>query len=100
MVCALAFGDAVKDGLDIKAVVTSYELAWLCESLNIDVLELSDDVQIDWCFDGADEVHEGKNLLKGRGGAMHRERKVFDQRCFCLRREVSSTNRSNPKQAY
>ncbi|MBP9116193.1 MAG: ribose 5-phosphate isomerase A [Acidimicrobiia bacterium] len=78
MVCALAFGDAVKDGLDIKAVVTSYELAWLCESLNIDVLELSDDVQIDWCFDGADEVHDGKNLLKGRGGAMHRERKVFN----------------------
>lgn len=77
MVCAVEFGQAVKDGLAISAVVTSYELEWLCEKLGIDVLELGS-AQIDWCFDGADEVDGENNLLKGRGGAMHRERKVFE----------------------
>ncbi len=77
MVCALAFGQAVKDGLGISAVVTSYELEWLCTKLGIDVLEL-ESTTIDWCFDGADEVDPQGNLLKGRGGAMHRERLVFN----------------------
>ncbi len=78
MVCALAFGDAVKAGLKINAVVTSFELAWLCDYLGIEVLNLTSSTKIDWCFDGADEVQAGRNLLKGRGGAMHRERLVFD----------------------
>ena len=77
MVCAIAFGQAVKDGLGISAVVTSYELEWLCTKLGIDVLDLPS-THIDWCFDGADEVDPQSNLLKGRGGAMHRERQVFE----------------------
>lgn len=76
MVCAIAFGQAVKDGLGISAVVTSFELEWLCTKLGIDVLDL-ESTHIDWCFDGADEVDPLGNLLKGRGGAMHRERQVF-----------------------
>ncbi|MFN8015397.1 MAG: ribose 5-phosphate isomerase A [Acidimicrobiia bacterium] len=76
MVCALEFGNAVRDGLSINAVVTSLELEWLCEKLGIDTLNVSD-TQVDWCFDGADEVDPNGNLLKGRGGAMHRERQVF-----------------------
>ena len=79
MLCALAFGDAVKQGLKITAVVTSFELGWLCAAMSIAVKDLnSDGLLIDWCFDGADEVQDRKNLLKGRGGAMHRERLVFD----------------------
>ncbi len=77
MVCALAFGQAVKDGLGISAVVTSLELEWLCTKLGIDVLDL-ESTDVDWCFDGADEVDPNNNLLKGRGGAMHRERQVFN----------------------
>lgn len=76
MVCALEFGQMVKDGLSISAVVTSFELEWLCIKLGIDVLDL-ESTEIDWCFDGADEVDPQNNLLKGRGGAMHRERQVF-----------------------
>ena len=79
MVCALEFGAAVKAGLIIDAVVTSFELEWLCNSININVVSSEDLTnQIDWCFDGADEVDPMGNLLKGRGGAMHRERQVFD----------------------
>ncbi len=76
MVCALEFGKAVKSGLNVSAVVTSLELEWLCKKLGI---ELSTTVvgKVDWCFDGADEVDPNGNLLKGRGGAMHRERQVF-----------------------
>ena len=76
MVCALEFGEAIKNGLSISAVVTSFELEWLCVKLGIDVVELSN-TNVDWCFDGADEVDSSGNLLKGRGGAMHRERQVF-----------------------
>lgn len=76
MVCAVEFGKAVKDGLGISAVVTSFELEWLCTKLGIDVLDLNS-THVDWCFDGADEVDQNGNLLKGRGGAMHRERQVF-----------------------
>jgi len=76
MVCALEFGKAVAQGLSVSAVVTSHELEWLCNKLNIKVLGI-DDTTIDWCFDGADEVDPYGNLLKGRGGAMHRERQVF-----------------------
>jgi ribose 5-phosphate isomerase A len=77
MVCAIAFGRAVADGLKISAVVTSHELEWLCAKLSIPVFQLGEK-NIDWCFDGADEVDPHNNVLKGRGGAMHRERQVFD----------------------
>lgn len=77
MVCAIQFGQAVKEGLGISAVVTSYELQWLCEKLGIDVLS-PNETQVSWCFDGADEIDPNGYLLKGRGGAMHRERVVFD----------------------
>lgn len=77
MVCAIEFGKAAAGGLQISAVVTSLELQWLCTKLGIDVVELGS-ARIDWCFDGADEVDGEGNLLKGRGGAMHRERQVFD----------------------
>jgi ribose 5-phosphate isomerase A len=76
MVCAVEFGKAVEQGLDITAVVTSLELEWLCEKMGIRVAGLGV-TPIDWCFDGADEVDPDGNLLKGRGGAMHREREVF-----------------------
>lgn len=76
MICALEFGKAVKEGLNISAVVTSFELEWLCKELDIEVAGLAVG-KVDWCFDGADEVDPEGNLLKGRGGAMHREHKVF-----------------------
>ncbi|HMS25735.1 MAG TPA: ribose 5-phosphate isomerase A [Acidimicrobiia bacterium] len=76
MVCAIEFGKAAAAGLQISAVVTSLELEWLCMKLGVDVLEIGE-TPIDWCFDGADEVDAQGNLLKGRGGAMHRERLVF-----------------------
>ena len=73
MICAIEFGNAVKEGMEISAVVTSFELGWLCEKLGIDVLNI-EETKIDWCFDGADEVDPQNRLIKG-GGAKGKGRR-------------------------
>ena len=45
----------------------------LCNSLNIKTTTLNES-KPDWCFDGADEVDNNNWLLKGRGGAMFKEK--------------------------
>ena len=48
----------------------------VCTSLNIPVATL-DDVRPDWGFDGADEVSPDGWLIKGRGGAMFKEKLIM-----------------------
>lgn len=62
--------------LQIKIVPSSYEIEWACESLGLPAAPLG---PVDWCFDGADEVDPQNRLIKGRGGAMHRERQIFER---------------------
>jgi ribose 5-phosphate isomerase A len=64
------------EGLLVRVVPTSLEIAWACEALGLSILQsvLS---EIDWCFDGADEVDARNWMIKGRGGALYRERQVF-----------------------
>ena len=45
----------------------------LCSYLGIATTTLIEK-KPDWCFDGADEVDENKWLIKGRGGAMFKEK--------------------------
>ncbi len=45
----------------------------LCSKLNIPTTTLFEK-KPDWSFDGADEVDENKWLIKGRGGAMFKEK--------------------------
>ena len=59
--------------LKIKAVPTSREIEDVCNQYKIEVTKLCD-CNIDWAFDGADEVDENNNLLKGMGRAMFREK--------------------------
>ena len=59
--------------LKIKAVPTSREIEDVCKQYKIEVTKLCD-CNIDWAFDGADEVDENNNLLKGMGRAMFREK--------------------------
>jgi ribose 5-phosphate isomerase A len=63
-------------GLALVAVPTSYEVADACTANGLTVASLRD-VRPDWCFDGADEVDPAGRVIKGRGGAMLRERLVF-----------------------
>lgn len=52
---------------------TSYEIDYLCMMHDIPTTGQA----VDWCFDGADEVDPEGNMIKGRGGAMLREKRVM-----------------------
>ena len=70
----LAIADKVKkENLNITAIPTSYEIKMLCSYLGIRTASLIE-CKPDWSFDGADEVDNNKNLIKGRGGAMFKEK--------------------------
>ena len=62
-----------KENLHIKAIPTSYEIKMLCSYLEIPTTSLLEN-KPDWSFDGADEVDEHNWLIKGRGGAMFKEK--------------------------
>ena len=72
-----AIGKRVRDGLRITGIPTSEQTAELARSLGIPLSTLEDHAQIDLTIDGADEVELGTlNLIKGRGGALLREKIV------------------------
>lgn len=62
-----------KENIMITAIPTSYEVELLCNYLQIPTTTLLEK-RPDWGFDGADEVNEAKWIIKGRGGAMFREK--------------------------
>lgn len=62
-----------QENIKITAIPTSYEVELLCHYLQIPTTTLLDK-KPDWSFDGADEVNKEKWLIKGRGGAMFREK--------------------------
>jgi len=62
-----------EEGMHIQMLPTSYEIDMLCRSLELPVTSLLSATP-DWGFDGADEVDAKKRLLKGRGGAMLKEK--------------------------
>ncbi len=68
-----------REGLAVTAVPTSTEVALACSALGIPTTGLAE-ARPDWGFDGADEVADLDGvvgLLKGRGGAMFREKLVM-----------------------
>ena len=68
-------GRLLAGGLKVRAVPSSRETAELAASLGIPIVtELVG--QIDLTVDGADEVDPALNLIKGRGGALFREKLV------------------------
>jgi len=67
-------GELVKNGLKIKGVPTSKQTEELALSLNIPLLEMADVTHIDVTIDGADEYDPQKQLIKGGGGALLREK--------------------------
>ena len=65
-----------REGLKILAVATSDATASLARSLNIPVRELDDVETLDINLDGADEIDPHFQMIKGRGGALLREKIV------------------------
>lgn len=73
-VALLAIAEKIKkEQLTIKAIPTSLEISLFCSKLGIPLTTLFEH-KPHWLFDGADEVDPDKNLIKGRGGAMFKEK--------------------------
>ena len=73
-VALLAIAERIKkEKLNIKAIPTSIEISLFCSKLGIPLTTLYEN-KPDWLFDGADEVDPNKSLIKGRGGALFKEK--------------------------
>ena len=71
-----ALAQRVGEGLRIQGVATSEATAQKARALGITVLDLNDVAAVDLTIDGADEVDEAFNMIKGGGGALTREKLV------------------------
>jgi ribose 5-phosphate isomerase A len=60
----------------LAVVATSYEMEWYATAAGFAVVALDAD-GVEVAFDGADQVDPSGAMVKGRGGAMHRERAVL-----------------------
>ncbi|MBC7566351.1 MAG: ribose 5-phosphate isomerase A [Pedobacter sp.] len=65
-----------EENMNVKVIPTSLEMNLACQHFNLSVTDLILN-RPDWCFDGADEVDIGRNLNKGRGGALFKEKLVM-----------------------
>ncbi|RGX80004.1 ribose 5-phosphate isomerase A [Bacteroides stercorirosoris] len=62
-----------RESLSIEVIPASKEISMTCIQLGIPQNTLWDK-RPDWTFDGADEVDPNRSLIKGRGGAMFKEK--------------------------
>lgn len=62
-----------REHLHISAIPTSHEIKWTCARLGIPLTNLWEHTP-HWTFDGADEIDPDYNMIKGRGGAMFKEK--------------------------
>ena len=67
-------GERIRTGVKIQAVSSSEDSASLARDLNIPLADINSINAIDLTIDGADEVDQQKNLIKGGGGALLREK--------------------------
>jgi ribose 5-phosphate isomerase A len=70
-------GEKVKNGLQVIGVPTSHKSEEIARALGMRLATLEDYPALDLTIDGADEVELGSlDLIKGRGGALLREKIV------------------------
>ena len=67
-------GERVRQGLKIKTVASSLKSETIAQEYQIPVFPVSQISSIDVAIDGADEVDEKGNLMKGGGGSLLREK--------------------------
>lgn len=70
-------GDRIKrEGLRVLGVPTSYQSVMLAVRCGIPLTTLEEHPKLDLAIDGADQIDEKLNLIKGMGGALTREKIV------------------------
>lgn len=67
---------ARSESLRVSCVSTSDATTTLARSLGLEVIEFAGVERVDYLFDGADEIDGSLRMIKGRGGAMTREKMV------------------------
>ena len=75
------------ENLDVKGAICSSDASKeLLINSNIEILSLNDVYKIDFYIDGADEFNSRKELIKGGGGALTREKILahFSQTFICI----------------
>lgn len=65
-----------EEGIEISCVCTSKASETLARKLGLQIVALSDAKKIDMAVDGADQIDHRRNLIKGYGGALSREKVV------------------------
>ena len=79
-----AIAREVKAGKKLTLVSTSVQTTQLAESLGLTIRDINDIGQLDLCVDGADEIGDGLALIKGGGGALLREKLIWEQARTCV----------------
>ena len=70
----LKIADRIRtEPVHIHAIPTSQEIKMACAKLGIPLTSLLEH-KPNWTFDGADEIDPNHNMIKGRGGAMFKEK--------------------------
>jgi ribose 5-phosphate isomerase A len=70
--------------LDIQGVPTSEATAALARDVGLALIDLDEAGAIDLTVDGADEIGPGLSLIKGAGGALLREKLVWEASRRCV----------------
>jgi len=74
----IAIAKKIKEqNLNVLGIPASYEIELLCQNLGIPLTNLNHK-KPNWGYDGADEVSPQKWLIKGRGGALFREKLIMN----------------------
>ena len=73
----LRLADRVKaEGIRVTVIPAATEIRLACATLGIPFAPLSA-LRPDWCFDGADEIGNNGDVLKGRGGGLFMEKLII-----------------------
>lgn len=76
-VALLALAERVKsENINIKVIPAAKEIGLACVSLGIQTTSLTAE-RPDWCFDGADEIDQNGDVIKGRGGGLYMEKLII-----------------------
>lgn len=79
-----AVADAVQGGLKLTLASTSNQTTHLAQSLGLEIKDINDVGKLDVCVDGADEIGPGLALIKGGGGALLREKLIWEMADRCI----------------
>ncbi|RDW16939.1 ribose 5-phosphate isomerase A [Oceanobacillus arenosus] len=69
-------GELVQQGLDVEGIPSSNQTADWAREFGVPLTNFSKVDQLDLTIDGADEVDENLQLIKGGGGALFREKVI------------------------